>query len=227
MSRADVNRSHATHGTQSISLTLDELIALRTSLTEPDRRLTGNSAWAGRLRGPRRGQGMDFDDLRPYVIGDDVRHIDWKVSARFGITHSRLYREEKEHTATVVLDLRDAMFTGSTNLRARTGARLAALRLWQAAANGSRVCIAIAVQDGVAVSARSVGERGALAGCALIIKHFTTQITSLEAEYQQDLQTTQPNSTSLDTIVDRCLVEGRQLGSVDLISGLDDVYLQG
>jgi uncharacterized protein (DUF58 family) len=67
---------------------------------------------AGDFRSVFKGQGIEFDEVRHYERGDDVRSIDWNASARFGAPFVKMYREERELTALLVLDTSASMFTG-------------------------------------------------------------------------------------------------------------------
>ncbi|PJG60765.1 DUF58 domain-containing protein, partial [Aeromonas cavernicola] len=79
-----------------------------------------------------RSPGLTFRELRGYQAGDEVRHIDWRVTARLGRPFTRLYHEEQEQAHWLLLDLSPAMFFGSTvQLKARLGCELAAALLWQ------------------------------------------------------------------------------------------------
>ncbi|WP_193164050.1 DUF58 domain-containing protein [Microbulbifer hainanensis] len=68
---------------------------------------------AGNLLTRYRGRGMNFEEVRDYQPGDDVRSIDWRVTARTGQTHTKLYQEERERPVVILLDLRSPMFFGS------------------------------------------------------------------------------------------------------------------
>jgi len=57
-----------------------------------------------------KGQGMEFDEVRHYQAGDDVRSIDWNASARFGVPFVKMYREERELTVMILLDVSTSMF---------------------------------------------------------------------------------------------------------------------
>ena len=74
------------------------------------RRLDGRLQ--GAYRTPRRGSGLDFAGLRPYVDGDDARHIDWNVTARLDEPHVREFIEDRELTAWLVLDRSASMVVG-------------------------------------------------------------------------------------------------------------------
>jgi uncharacterized protein (DUF58 family) len=66
---------------------------------------------SGDYRSVFKGQGMEFDEVRRYEWGDDVRSIDWNVSARFGTPYVQMYREEREMTVCIILDNSFSMHT--------------------------------------------------------------------------------------------------------------------
>lgn len=87
-----------------------------------------------------RGRGMEFEEHRRYVPGDEIRSIDWRVTARTGHTHVRNYREERERPVILACDLRAPMWFGSQGcFKAVLAARVAARFAWAASANGDRV----------------------------------------------------------------------------------------
>lgn len=69
--------------------------------------------YAGNYRSIFRGQGMDFQEVRDYVPGDDIRHIDWNVTSRFGIPHTKVFREEKELNLFIIVDSSLSMDSGT------------------------------------------------------------------------------------------------------------------
>ena len=96
------------------------------------------------LGGPKlsgfRGRGMEFEEHRLYAPGDDVRSMDWRVTARTGQPHVRLYREERERPVILAVDLRLPMQFGTRGcFKAVQAARAAALCGWAAVNNGDRV----------------------------------------------------------------------------------------
>ena len=72
-----------------------------------------DSPFSGEYRSAFRGQGMEFEDVRPYIPGDDVRRIDWNVTARTGVTHVKEFREEREMNLMIVADVSASMRFGS------------------------------------------------------------------------------------------------------------------
>ena len=90
-------------------------------------------ALTGQLRSAQRGRGLNFEELRHYQIGDDIRQFDWKVTHRTKKPHVRVYTEEKEQAVLLLIDQRNTMFFGSTqNTKAVVAAELGALLAWRA-----------------------------------------------------------------------------------------------
>ncbi len=91
-----------------------------------------HSLLAGRHASKLRGRGLNFEEIRRYQPGDDIRQIDWKVTARTRQTHSRVYTEERERTTLLLVDQRISMFFGSQDrMKSVTAAEAAALAAWR------------------------------------------------------------------------------------------------
>lgn len=121
---------------------LGELIALRfpASQLKLARRNRALSNLAGPNKTNFRGRGIDFEEVRSYQPGDDIRTIDWRVTARTGNAHTKLFREERERPVLVVIDQRNGMFFGSSHcFKAVLAAQLASLLAWSALNAGDRV----------------------------------------------------------------------------------------
>lgn len=87
-----------------------------------------------------RGRGMEYDESRPYQPGDDVRHLDWRVTARSGKAHTKVFREERERPVFVCVDYRRAMFFATQGIfKAVQAARCASLLAWKSQLNGDRI----------------------------------------------------------------------------------------
>ena len=87
-----------------------------------------------------RGRGMEYHESRPYQPGDDIRVIDWRVTARSGRTHTKVYREERERPVLLWLDLSQPMFFGTRNcFKAVLAAKVASLLAWSSVQHGDRV----------------------------------------------------------------------------------------
>ena len=87
-----------------------------------------------------RGRGMEYHESRPYQPGDDIRAIDWRVTARSGLTHTKIYREERERPVLLWLDLSRSMFFGTRNcFKSVLASKLAALLAWSSVQHGDRL----------------------------------------------------------------------------------------
>ena len=87
-----------------------------------------------------RGRGMEYDESRPYQPGDDIRHLDWRVTARSGRAHTKLFREERERPIFTCVDYRHSMYFATRGVfKSVLAARLAALVAWRAQQNGDRI----------------------------------------------------------------------------------------
>ena len=94
----------------------------------------------GAHRSARRGRGLEFEEVRPYTAGDDARNIDWRVTARRGQTHTKLFREERERPVWLLADLHSGLYFGSRyQLKSSLLLRSAALLAWIAAMDGDRL----------------------------------------------------------------------------------------
>jgi len=122
--------------------TLEELLTLRASARGLKLRARGaaRALLLGGHRSARHGRGLEIEEVRPYVAGDDLRSIDWRVTARRGRLHTKLYREERERPVWLLVDLSASMFFGSRGqLKSTLAVRAAALLAWAAAFGEDRV----------------------------------------------------------------------------------------
>ncbi|MFA6970786.1 MAG: DUF58 domain-containing protein [Gallionella sp.] len=95
---------------------------------------------AGDYHSPFKGRGMEFDEVRAYMQGDDVRSLDWRVTARTGRPHTKLFREERERPVLLFVDMRSAMFFATQGaFKAVRAVQAAALLGWSAVQQGERL----------------------------------------------------------------------------------------
>ena len=98
------------------------------------------AAQSGQYLSSFRGRGMEFDEVRPYQAGDDVRTLDWRVMARTGKPHTKLFREERERAVLLWVDSRSSMFFATRGaFKSVVAARAAALLGWAAVTQGDRI----------------------------------------------------------------------------------------
>ncbi len=99
-----------------------------------------HSVLSGRHASKLRGRGLNFEELRCYLPGDDTRTIDWKVTARTRTPYVRVYTEEKDRTVWLLIDQRVSMFFGSAEqMKSVVAAEVAALAAWRVLSVGDRV----------------------------------------------------------------------------------------
>ena len=95
---------------------------------------------AGRRKIRQRGRGVDFEEVRLYAPGDDVRSIDWRVTARSGDPHTKLFQEDREQPIVLLVDLRSPMWFGSKNcFKTVLASHIASVLAWAGLDAGERV----------------------------------------------------------------------------------------
>lgn len=133
---------HAQQSLPGVCVTLDELMRLggaSQGITFRSRQ-PAHSVLGGRHASRLRGRGLDFEELRAYQPGDDIRAMDWRVTARARSPFVRVYREEKERPVTLVCDQRVGMFFGSVkDMKSVTAARAAAVVAHSVVRGGDKI----------------------------------------------------------------------------------------
>jgi len=133
--------------TEGIVPTLNELIGLR--------QFARRNRVSARSRSPRmahaasllRGRGMEYAESRDYVPGDDARHIDWKLSARTGRTHTKTFQTERERLTVIVADRAPSLYFGSrVRFKSVQAARAGAVAAWSALRDGDRLAALCSTQ---------------------------------------------------------------------------------
>jgi uncharacterized protein (DUF58 family) len=125
-----------------VTLSIEELLHYqqKCGMLDLSPRHTNQSKLAGNYLAKSKGRGMEFDEVRHYNPGDDIRTIDWRVTARTGTTHTKLFCEEKERPIFILCDLSDNMYFGTRLLfKSVQAAHLAALIAWNAKKRGDKV----------------------------------------------------------------------------------------
>ena len=126
---------------KGVRVSTEDLLALQGQ----GRRLTNRTGriqalQAGNYLSKFKGRGMEFDEVRLYHAGDDLRSIDWRVTARTGRAHTKLFREERERPVQLWVDYRAPMFFATRgSFKAVIAAKAAALLAWSAIARGDRL----------------------------------------------------------------------------------------
>jgi uncharacterized protein (DUF58 family) len=145
---------------------------------------------AGGHKSRFRGRGMDFDQVRIYQPGDDVRSIDWRVTARTQVPHTKIFSEERERPILVISDLRGPMFFGSQRLKSVVTCEISAALAWAGlAANDRAGGLVFGPQQQVDIKSRRS-------------HHAVLQFIHALHEYSSQLLEPQPDRYSLGDILE-------------------------
>lgn len=126
--------------TQGITVEINELIALKRFADLVHYRPENKALRSGNHLSRLRGRGMAFSEVRHYQAGDEMRHMEWRVTARTGRPHIKMYQEERERPVLILTDFNASMYFGTRcAFKSVVAARLAALIAWTVINNGDRV----------------------------------------------------------------------------------------
>lgn len=155
-----------------------------------------HSILSGRHSSRLRGRGLNFEELRHYRAGDDIRTMDWKVTNRTGKPHVRVYTEERERPVLLVVDQRINMFFGSQKkMKSVIAAELAALAAWRVLSVGDRIG-ALVFNDSEIVETRPQRSRKT----AMQILHNVLKFNhALQADYPTAQNNQQLNAALKET----------------------------
>ncbi|MGE4517955.1 MAG: DUF58 domain-containing protein [Desulfobacteraceae bacterium] len=107
-----------------------------------------SAAMSGQYRSVFRGSGMEFEEVREYKPGDDVRAIDWKVSARMNRPYIKVFREEREACVIIMIDMSSSgIFTSSSMTKTEKAAEFAAVAAYAAIKNNDRAGLILFTDD--------------------------------------------------------------------------------
>lgn len=160
---------HAADGDGCTRVSLAELVAFGARVGHHRLPQVGSrGARAGAQVSHVYGRGMDYAESRAYQAGDDVRRLDWRLTARSGTLHTKLFQEDRDGSLLLVVDTHASMRFGTrARYKSVQAARAAAVAAWVVAGAGERVgALAFGVQDGVVRP--HAGSRGALAICGAL-----------------------------------------------------------
>ena len=131
-------------------VSINDLVSLTAAYGKVRRRKRKARKLAGDRFSRQRGRGVDFEEVRLYQPGDDVRNIDWNVTARKNEPHTKVFTEEREKPTLVVVDQTATMFFGSKlRLKSVVAAEIAARLAWVTLAQHDRVGGVVFGEDGI------------------------------------------------------------------------------
>ncbi|WP_238346335.1 DUF58 domain-containing protein [Luteimonas saliphila] len=127
-------------GTDGVVPTLSELVALRGVAQARHVARRGRLGISGPAPSMQRGRGMEYAESREYAQGDDARHIDWRLTARSGRMHTKLFHAERERLSLIVADTSPDLFFGTrVRFKSVQAARAGAVAAWAALRDGDRI----------------------------------------------------------------------------------------
>jgi len=206
------NRASSVTDKSDIYITLPELLAFKNVVNAIDfkKMQLSRSLSAGDARSSLHGCGIEFDEVRPYQAGDDIRCIDWRVSARTGKPLTKLFREEREHSVYIAVDQRPTMFFGSQSVfKSVYAAQVAAIALWSAVHSGDR-CGGVICADKL-VTFRSARTRRSMLQLLEALSHHNNKLTA-----------NSQSALTLSNCIDNCQLHARAGATVLIISDFID-----
>lgn len=131
-----------------IVVDIAELIALKRFVSRVNTKQANGAQRSGNHDSKFRGRGMDFAEVRNYQAGDEIRHMEWRVTARTGRPHVKVFQEERERPVVIMNDFNPSMYFGTRSaFKSVLAVRLAAMIAWTAVRQGDRVGGLIASVD--------------------------------------------------------------------------------
>ncbi|KJY84569.1 cytosolic protein [Vibrio galatheae] len=171
-----------------VNLTLEELLDYKQQCIKwlpPAKSLW--SQMLGQHQSRQLGRGMDFSEVRQYQAGDDIRSIDWRVTARTGKPHTKLFSEEREKPIVLYLDLSQSMLFGSTlMLKSVQMAHMASLLAWLSVAQQDRIGAVIDTGNQLIELKPTSRNKGALALLQSLVNLHKQQLSS-QSELSYDV----------------------------------------
>jgi len=144
-----------------------------------------------------RGRGMDYQESRAYQAGDDIRNMDWRVTARTGIAHTKLFQEERERPIYLLVDSNQSMrFATRGQFKSVIAAQIAAALGWSAIQQGDRVGIMTFGHGGIDILKATSGKRGMMTVIQQLVKadQASHQQVSLDLALKQLRSILRPGS---------------------------------
>ena len=156
---------------------LAELLALRGLAQGRRTAKRGRHGVSGHALSSARGRGMEYAESREYAIGDDARHIDWRLTARSGRPHTKLFQAERERLTLIVADTAPSLYFGTrVRFKSVQAARAGAIAAWTALRDGDRIA-ALRGSDKEAPIPPATGPRGVLRVLDALVRWYSSPPT--------------------------------------------------
>ena len=168
--------------TPGVDLDVEALLSLRhLAYRMRDVRTVPRSTMPGDIIHKRRGRGLEVHDVRPWVEGDDIRHLDQNATARTGVPHTKTYFDERERSILLVADFRPSMLFGTRRaFRSVAGAEALAMLGWRGVGRGGRVGLLAANARGTRFSRQGRGERAMIAHVGVLAESHREALADRE-----------------------------------------------
>lgn len=217
------NKSRATE------LDLEGLIQLRyqsTHLSLGSQR-KAYSSLSGSYSSPFKGRGLNFDEVRPYQPGDDIRNIDWNVTARTDKVHTKVFKEERERPVFIIVDLSSTMYFGTRHcLKSVTAAKAAALFAWAGADNNNRIG-GLIFNDYNHIEMRPKGgHRGVLQFLKMLTDFHNQAIKQQDNDQQSEAEAEKLNTELLFARIKKVINPGSIVLLASDFNSFNNVFLQ-
>ncbi|MFT6269151.1 MAG: hypothetical protein ACJAVV_001975 [Alphaproteobacteria bacterium] len=198
-----------------VSCELTELVRYRALAGKLNLAPSGSikNSMAGTITSRFKGRGMEFDEARHYQPGDDIRSIDWRVTARTGKTHTKLYREERERPVLIYVDLSASMHFGTQLLYKSVQAlHAAALITFSALSRGDKIgCMAVSNNTDIERKPKSTAKQA----LSMLNQLVDLQKSTIAEAYSEAKQATGKRpaalSSALENSVDKSTYHMNQL----------------
>jgi uncharacterized protein (DUF58 family) len=207
--------TQAAVASDGVHVSTEQLVALEARARDLTfvQKARSHQQMAGRMQSALRGRGLIFEELREYLPGDDIRSVDWRVTARTSRPVVRIYGEEKERPAILVVDQRINMFFGSRrSMKSVTAAEAAMLCAWRILGSGDRVGGFVFGDTGIS-EVRPHRSRNAVIALADRIAEKNARLSAAYADA--------PASTALDDALRRTASIARHDHLVVIVSDFD------
>lgn len=161
-----------------------ELIRLKQFAKSPEfKKSLSTSQLAGQWKSIFKGRSMDFDEVRSYQSGDDIRSIDWNISAKTGELHTQIYKEEKERPVLIMVDYSSSMHFGTRKkFKCTLAAEIASIYAFSLINKGDRIGGLIFDES----SHREIRPKMQLSGVLQLIHHLTIATKNNESHNQNE-----------------------------------------
>lgn len=176
-------KSQNTGANYGVNVSVEELMNQKEfcgNIQKSSHKIKSVTSRSGEYKSPFKGRGMEFEEVRLYNQGDDIRAIDWRVTARTGKPHTKLFQEEKERPVYILTDMRNTMrFSTKNEFKSVMAAKISSIIGWNSLKNGDKIGgIVISPNNYVKLSPQKQRKR--------LLAYFTALANASKDSHNQD-----------------------------------------